>query len=133
MNKKIKFLIAICLGFGVGFLFDNNFAFSNSLKIKFHCDINVDQNTNNSDIKDSAPKKIEISYFENKLYNFIWDGQKLHKHFEILSFDSDLNVELETSGYSDIKNAVFFNIDSNIGYLTQHNLSGVYYNCIKTA
>ena len=50
MNKKIKFLIAICLGFGVGFLFDNNFAFSNSLKIKFHCDINVDQNTNNSDI-----------------------------------------------------------------------------------
>ena len=63
MNKKIKFLIAICLGFGVGFLFDNNFAFSNSLKIKFHCDINVDQNTNNSDIKDSVPKKIEISYF----------------------------------------------------------------------
>jgi len=44
-----------------------------------------------------------------------------------------LNVELETSGYSDIKNAVFFNIKSNIGYLTQHNLSGVNYNCIKTA
>ena len=31
MNKKIKFLIAICLGFGVGFLFDNNFVFSITL------------------------------------------------------------------------------------------------------
>ena len=37
-----------------------------SLKIKFHCDINIDQNTNNSDIKDTAPKKIEI--FEVKFF-----------------------------------------------------------------
>jgi len=100
MNKKIKFLIAICLGFGVGFIFDNNFAFSNSLKIEFHCAINY--------------------------------SQKLHKHFEILSFDSDFKVELETRGYSDIKNAVFFNINSNVGYLNQYNLLGVYYNCIQS-
>ena len=112
MNKKIKFLIAICLGFGVGFLFDNNFAFSNALENKFHCNINYNQNTNKSVIKDSAPMFIELSYIEKRLNSFAWDGQKLDKHFEILKYTKSTNVEIVTKGYSDIKNAVFFNIDN---------------------
>ena len=131
MNKKIKFLIAICLGFGVGFLFDNNFAFSNSLKNEFHCTINYNQNTNISDIKDTAPKFIQLAYIDKKLEIFSWDGQKLDKHFEILRNNNSFIVELGTKGYSDIKNAVFFNIDKNDGYLTQYDLLGVDYDCKK--
>lgn len=131
MNKKIKFLIAICLGFGVGFLFDNNFAFSNTLENKFHCNINYNQTTNKSLIKDSAPVFIELSYIEKKLKSFAWDGQKLEKHFEILKYTKSTNVEIVTKGYSDIKNAVFFNIDNNSGYLAQYDLLGVDYDCKK--
>ncbi len=131
MNKKIKFLIAICLGFGVGFLFDNNFAFSNSLDSSFYCNINYNQTTNKSKLKDIAPKIIEVTYLNKNLKIFTWDGERLDRHFEILNSNGVVNLEIASKGFSDIKNAVYFNIRDDRGSLAQHDILGVDYNCKK--
>ena len=49
-------------------------------------------------------------------------------HFEIL-FDHDFDLKIGSKGYSDINNAVFFELDKDDGYLYQYLKSGVSYKC----
>jgi len=132
MNKRNKFILAILLGIGIGFFFDNNFGLKNSYGITLvNLDCNIDYNeiTNKSSIKDSAPKKIELAYSGKILKLFSWDGQKLEKHFEILKNENLNSVSIGSKGYSDIKNAVFFDVLEGTGYLYQFSIPGVNYFC----
>ena len=45
MNKRNKFILAILLGIGIGFFFDNNFGLKNSYGITLvNLDCNIDYN-----------------------------------------------------------------------------------------
>ena len=84
--------------------------------------------TQNSPIKDTSPNIIEIITQSNVLKSFIWDTQKLEMHFEYLN-DPDIELKIGSKGYSDIKNAVFFEYNKDVGYLYQHSKNGVSYKC----
>jgi hypothetical protein len=132
MNRNLKFLIAISVGIGLGFFSDNNFGISraNSNEISnISCELNLDKTTSISPLKNNAPKVIELSFIENNLKEFIWDGEKLQKHFEILNFNKSGDISIGSKGYSNINNAVFFKVKDVFGHLNQHNILGVNYNC----
>lgn len=84
--------------------------------------------TEKSPIKNTSPSVIELEIKDNILKSFIWDSQKIEMHFEIL-FDHDFDLKIGSKGYSDINNAVFFELDKNVGYLYQYLKSGVSYKC----
>ena len=109
------------------FFFFNSFLFaSNDLKIQ--CIKEYNEITKESPIKDSAPTSIEILIKRNSLQVFAWDGQRLEMHFEYEDNDS-IDIKILSSGYSNIKNAVFFEIKNNNGYLYKYSQKGVYYKC----
>ena len=84
--------------------------------------------TQNSPIKDTSPNTIEIIIQSNLLESFIWDTQKLEMHFEYLN-DPNIELKIGSKGYSDIKNAVFFEYNKDVGYLYQYSKNGVSYKC----
>ena len=84
--------------------------------------------TEKSPIKNTSPSVIELEIKDNILKSFIWDSQKIEMHFEIL-FDHDFDLKIGSKGYSDINNAVFFELDKDNGYLFQYLKSGVSYKC----
>ena len=84
--------------------------------------------TEKSPIKNTSPSVIELEIKDNILKSFIWDSQKIEMHFEIL-FDHDFDLKIGSKGYSDINNAVFFELDKDDGYLYQYLKSGVSYKC----
>tara|TARA_B100000927_G_scaffold282528_1_gene269281 strand:- start:320 stop:676 length:357 start_codon:yes stop_codon:yes gene_type:complete len=101
---------------------------SNDLNIQ--CTKEYNHITKQSPIKDSAPTSIDILIKRNSLEKFIWDGQSLEMHFEH-KYDDNFDIIILSSGYSDIKNAVFLEIKDNVGYLYQYSQKGVNYKCVK--
>ena len=92
------------------------------------CNKVLNEITEISPIKDSSPSVIELKVTNNQLKSFIWDTQKLEMHFEIL-LDNNFDLKIGSKGYSDINNAVFFELDKDDGYLYQYLKSGVSYKC----
>ena len=84
--------------------------------------------TEKSPIKHTSPSVIELQVDDNHLTSFIWDSQKIEMHFEIL-FDHNFDLKIGSKGYSDINNAVFFELNINDGYLYQYSMDGVSYKC----
>ena len=84
--------------------------------------------TEKSPIKNTSPSVIELEIKDTLLKSFIWDSQKIEMHFEIL-FDHDFDLKIGSKGYSDINNAVFFELDKDDGYLYQYLKSGVSDKC----
>ena len=84
--------------------------------------------TEKSPIKNTSPSVIELEIKDNILKSFIWDSQEIEMHFEIL-FDHDFDLKIGSKGYSDINNAVFFELDKDDGYLYQYLKKGVSYKC----
>ena len=101
---------------------------SNDLNLQ--CTKEYNYITNQSLIKDAAPTSIDILIKRNSLEKFVWDGQSLEMHFE-LKYDDSFDIMILSSGYSEIKNAVFLEIKNNIGYLYQYSQKGVNYKCGK--
>ena len=101
---------------------------SNDLNLQ--CTKEYNYITNQSPIKDSAPTSIDISIKRNFLEKFAWDGERLEMHFEH-KHDDSFDIKILSSGYSDIKNAVFLEIKNNNGYLYQYSQKGVNYKCDK--
>ena len=92
------------------------------------CKKNDNEITKKSLIKDTSPNTIEIIIQSNLLESFIWDTQKLEMHFEYLN-DPNIELKIGSKGYSDIKNAVFFEYNKDVGYLYQFSKNGVSYKC----
>ena len=101
---------------------------SNNLNIQ--CTKEFDDITNQSPIKDLAPTSIDILIDRNSLKKFAWDSQRLEMHFDF-KYDDNFDLKISSSGYSDIKNAVFLEIENNYGYLYRHSQKGVNYKCRK--
>ena len=95
---------------------------------ELNCLKKYDETTNESPIRDTSPTAIELSIDRNTLKKFLWDMQKLEKHFEII-IDENFEIKIGSKGYSDIKNAVFFEVKNNLGYLYQYSKKGVNYSC----
>ena len=92
------------------------------------CNKVLNEITEISPIKDSSPSVIELKVENNQLNSFIWDTQKLEMHFEIL-LDNNFDLKIGSKGYSDINNAVFFELKIDDGYLYQYSMDGVSYKC----
>jgi len=116
----MKIILIICFSF-----FSILYA-SNDLNIQ--CTKDYNDITSQSPIKDSAPTFIDISIKRNSLEKFIWDGQNLEMHFEYKNNDG-FDIKISSSGFSDIKNAVFLEIKNDNGYLYQYSQKGVSYKC----
>ncbi len=86
--------------------------------------------TNKSLIRDTSPNTININTKKDLLKKFEWDKQELKMHFEIIS-DDNFDLKIGSKGYSDINNAVFFEINDSLGYLYQYSKKGVIYSCIQ--
>ena len=99
-----------------------------SENINIRCIKQFDNITNQSPIKESAPTSLDILIKRKFLNEFIWDGQRMDMHFEYKD-DDNFDVKILSLGYSDIKNAVFFEIKNNHGYLYQYSQKGVNYLC----
>ena len=74
--------------------------------------------------KDEVKDKLK----NNILRSFIWDSQELNVHFELKPIKK-IDLKIGSKGYSDIKNAVFFEVQDNEGYLYQYDKKGVSYIC----
>ncbi len=98
----------------------------NDLDVK--CTKIYDDTTNQSLIKNTSPYLINISIKSNNLKKFQWDNQELEMHFEYI-IDDNFDIKIGSMGYSDISNAVFFEIKNNLGYLYQYSKKGVNYSC----
>ena len=92
------------------------------------CNKIFNESTEKSTIKNTSPRVIELEIKDTLLKSFSWDSQKIEMHFEIL-VDHDFDLKIGSRGYSDINNAVFFELDKNVGYLYQYLKSGVSYKC----
>ena len=93
-----------------------------------NCIKDYNEITSLSDIKDSSPELIEVLIRNNILRSFIWDSQELNVHFELKPIKK-IDLKIGSKGYSDIKNAVFFEVQDNEGYLYQYDKKGVSYIC----
>ncbi len=92
------------------------------------CNKILNEITEKSPLKNTSPSVIELHVKNNHLKSFIWDSQKIEMHFELL-FDHNSDLKIGSKGYSDINNAVFFELDKYDGYLYQYLKNGVSYKC----
>lgn len=106
-----------------------SFLFAESIN-NLDCIKNYNNITSESDIKNSSPEVVKVMIQNDVLKSFIWDSQELNVHFELKSIKK-IDFQIGSKGYSDIKNAVFFEVKGNEGYLYQYNKKGVSYICSK--
>lgn len=101
------------------------------------CELLLNENTNKSPLKDSAPEIMQISYqsSSNELVDFLWDGNSPVNDFVAVKFSSKSKIlELWRKGfeYSQKDNILFELYSSDlVGHLYMLYTPGLDYQCSK--
>ena len=101
------------------------------------CELLLNENTQKSPLKSSAPQIMQISYEvdSNKLVDFSWDGKSLINDFVAVEFSSSSKIlEIWRKGYkfSDEDNVLFELYASDlVGHLYKMHIDGLDYQCSK--
>ena len=134
INSQIKDIIQIKIITVLILIFFSKLSFSADNK-NYVCELLLNENTNKSPLKESAPNIIQISYDSenNNLVELVWDGKSMTEAFAAVKFSSSSKLlELWRKGFDYAqKDNILFELYSSdlVGHLYKLYIPGIDYQC----